>query len=223
MLRVFELLRGRFPFWDLLIRRPKPMVELLGTVPRRDVVLHYLELQRAKGDQPLGSLSAVDWEDTNAIEAWLGQNGFKSGILSGFRSWAFVRMSKAAVLETAVVAEAEGGRGGRLGQMLASGTLAEWTPDRPTTWWHLVADGTPPGKELALIVRPALPGEKARWYVEDGTGRAMAAATRLPKDAWVYAYIGFDPESSSRWLTANLGGYFVRNANRYRTFEEACA
>ena len=147
--------------------------------------------------------------------------------MPGFRQWAWAKLDWEDLLGCAVHDRLyRGQQVGTLGDLLGIGFLEGWKPLRANPVWEPVIrarTGLPPS--LALILRPAVPSEKARFYVEDGTGRAASlAANRPTTDIVAYAYIGFDPDPQSAWLRANLdSGHFLRSADRYQTLEDVIA
>ena len=99
-------------------------------------------------------------------------------------------------------------------------------PAEPVTpnplWYTPIRAGLPLSESEAMIIRPALPAESARFYVEDGSGRATYLTAHPPAaEIIAFAYVGFDPDPTSRWLREALdGGYFVRTASRYQRIED---
>jgi len=185
---------------------------------RREVIMHYLESDRRH--LPIQKfLSESLLEDVNKLDRWLKKNRLKPGVISGFRQWVYAQLSIADLLQCSVVERlSRGVQARRLGDLLEMGFLDGWEPISPNPRWHEVirtGGALPPAD--ALILRPAVPSESARYYVEDGSGRAAYLVSRRPTSEVVaYAYIGFDPDPNSEWLARNLDqGYFHRATGRY--------
>ena len=185
--------------------------------------MHYLACDRRR--PPMAKfLSESLLEDVNEVDRWLKKYRLKPGVISGFRQWVYAQLSFADLRQCSVVETlSRGVQARRLGDLLDMGFLDGWEPISPNPRWHEVirtGGALPPAH--ALILRPAVPSESARYYVEDGTGRAAYLASRRPTaDVVAYAYIGFDPDPNSEWLAANLDqGYFHRSAGRYSRVED---
>jgi len=188
------------------------------------VIGHYLERERQRKPRVPADMSILNYDDSNALDGWLKRLNLKQGVVSGFRQWAWAMVGWEDLLDCAVVDRLSRGQSMRsLGALKQSGFLNGWEPVTPNPVWHSVIQaGLPLPASQALIIRPALPSESARFYVEDGSGRAAYLAAHRPDaDAVAYAYIGFDPDPGSDWLARNLeSGYFIRAAERYRRIED---
>jgi hypothetical protein len=158
------------------------------------------------------------------MDSWLKKHNLKPGVISGFRQWAWAELGWEDILDCAVVRRISRGQSVRsLGALLNIGFLNGWEPITANpVWYNVVQAGLPLPASQALIIRPALPSESARFYVEDGSGRAAYLASHRPDaDVVAHGYIGFDPDPASEWLARNLeSGFFVRSAERYRRIED---
>lgn len=90
-------------------------------------------------------------------------------------------------------------------QLVLRGKLAEWIPKGSPDWWSLIGNGSDLDVKSALIARPALRSEgPAKWYIEDGSGRALALLQRIlrygevHRTAW--AYLGHEPDERSAFI-----------------------
>jgi hypothetical protein len=202
-------------------------LKVIRLTDRREVIRHYLERERQRKPRIPTDGFILDYGDTKALDAWLRKHNLKQGVISGFRQWAWTMLRWEDLLECAVVDRLSRGQSVRtLGALLQIGFLKGWEPVTPNPVWHSVIQaGRPLPASQALIIRPALPSESARFYVEDGSGRAAYLAAHRPQaEVVAYAYIGFDPDPASDWLARNLeSGYFVRSAERYRRIEDVVA
>lgn len=187
------------------------------------MIEHYLACDRRRPKLP-ESLLGPALDDVNQVDRWLKRNRLKPGVISGFRQWVYAQLTFADLLQCSVVETVSRGvQARRLGDLLDMGFLDGWEPISPNPRWHeLIRSGGVLPAAHALILRPAVPSESARYYVEDGTGRAAyLAARRPPAEVVAYAYIGFDPDPNSKWLARNLDqGYFSRAAGRYSRVED---
>jgi hypothetical protein len=190
---------------------------------RREVMKHYLECDRRRPQLP-EFMSGSGIEDVNRVDRWLKRSRLKPGVISGFRQWAYAQLTFADLLQCSVVETVSRGvPGRRLGDLLDMGFLDGWEPIWPNPRWHEIirTNGALPAAD-ALIIRPAVPSESARYYVEDGSGRAAYLAAHRPTaEVVAYAYLGFDPDPNSEWLSRNLDkGHFHRMGSRYRRVED---
>jgi hypothetical protein len=172
-------------------------------VTREDVVRFYVAYDRSrKGGPPLSDLDTWLWGDPGGIDRKLAENDLKDGVMAAYRTWRFVEFGVADLLECAVVNSIFPGEPQALGQLALRGKLAVWLPIGAPGWWPLIRNGSDLDAESALIVRPAVKSEApAKWYLEDGSGRAIALLQRIlrygevGRTAW--AYLGDDPDDHS--------------------------
>lgn len=197
-------------------------LKIIRITDRREVIASYLNRERRRRPR-LPDLAVRSYDDSNALDRWLKRHRLKHGVISGFRQWAWVMLEWEDLLECAVVESLSRGQPVRsLGGLVTNGFLGNWEPVTPNrAWYDLIRAGSPLPVSEALILRPALPSEQARFYVEDGSGRAAYLAGHRPKaEVVAYAYVGFDPDPGSEWMRRNLElGYFLRMAQRYRRIE----
>jgi hypothetical protein len=202
-------------------------LKVIRLTDRREVIRHYLERERQRKPRLASDVSTLNYDDANALDRWLKKHNLKEGVISGFRQWAWAVLEWDDLLDCAVVERLSRGQSVRnLGALVEIGFLNGWEPLTPNPVWHsVIRAGRPLPTSQALIIRPALPSERARFYVEDGSGRAAYLAAHRPEEEVVaYAYIGFDPDPASVWLARHLeSGYFVRTAERYRRIEDVLA
>jgi hypothetical protein len=193
-------------------------------VTREEVIRFYATYdRRKKGQPPLSDIAEWPWDDPNGIDCKLADNGLKAGVLAAYRTWSLVEFNIADLLECAIVKDVFPGQPRTLCQLVLLGKLAEWFPIAAPEWWRLIGNGSELDVESALIVRPALKSEApAKWYLEDGTGRAIALVQRILRygeaGRTVWAYLGNEPDEQSafirsrRELKAQKPSYDVPNA-----------
>ena len=182
-------------------------MEILRECSRQDLLEFYLSREREKGTHV--SLEGIDINDPNAIDRHFALHGLKIGVIPGYKSWRYVKLSKEELLQCAIVNHIF--RGSRLFPVLKE--FYEWEPKtrdgkpKSTAWYEYIErmeDPTSYPEKWALILRPALPSEDgAKWYIEDGSGRSICFLRRLltlRKDGFVYAYIGIESDQKSEWI-----------------------
>jgi len=181
------------------------IVEQVG-VARKEVIRSYATYDmRKKGWPPISDFAAWPWDDPEGIDRKLGENGLKKGVVAAYHTWRLVKFSVADLLECAIVNQVFPGEPQALGRLLLRGKLAEWFPIGAPEWWRQLANGSDFDQQSALIVRPALKSEApAKWYLEDGSGRALALLQRILRygeaDRTAQAYVGHTPDEQSAFI-----------------------
>ena len=173
---------------------------------REEVIRFYANYDlRKKGGAPIADFAAWPWDDPEGLDRKLGENRLKTGVLAGYLNWRLVRLGVADLLECAIVNHIFPGEPQIIGQLLLRGKLAEWFPIGAPEWWRQLANGGEYDEESAFIVRPALKSEApAKWYLEDGSGRALALLQRIlrygeaNRTAW--AYVGYTADERSAFI-----------------------
>ncbi len=197
-------------------------MKIEGIVDRREIIEHYLRLENRKGSPIPFPYPNLPWDDVNALDCWFDKHHYKTGVISGFRHWGVAILSYEDVLDCAIVSHIFRAPSQRLGDLLRLGCLDTWKPGNPNRYWEQpVHKGESIPRQWGLIMRGALPRERARFYVEDGNGRATwFAAQRGEASRTAYAFIGFDPDPASHWLRKNLESHFYRHAQRYARLQD---
>lgn len=176
-------------------------------VTREEVIRFYAGYDRRKKGQhlPLSDMDAWPWDDPRGLDLKLEANGLKHGVLAAYRTWGLVEFGVTDLLECAVYNGIFRGEPQALSQLILRGKLDGWSPDRDTDWWQPIREGSVLGVDSALIARPSVRSEEpARWYFEDGSGRALALLQRIlrysdvGRTCWVY--LGREPDQRSIFI-----------------------
>lgn len=179
-------------------------------VAREEVIRFYATYERRKKENkpPPSDIDAWPWNDPDGLDRKLRDSDLKEGVLAAYRLWRLGEFNVADLLECAVVNHIFPRKPQALGQLVLLGKLAEWLPTGAPEWWQLIGNGSQLDAESALIVRPALPSESpAKWYLEDGSGRALALLQRIlrygevGRTAW--AYLGYEPDERSAFIQSH--------------------
>jgi hypothetical protein len=156
-------------------------------------------------DSLLADLNSWEWDDPDLIDQRLDGSHLKKGVLSAYKTWQLIEFNIVDLLECAIVDHIFPNEPQMLGRLLLRGKLAEWFPTGSPDWWQQIGGGLDLGVESPLIMRKALPSEApAKWYVEDGSGRALALLQRIlrygeiARTVWVY--LGDQPDERSRFM-----------------------
>lgn len=192
-------------------------MKLIKIVERRDLISFYIDSDVAKKKQtilPQDFANINQKDDVNVWDNWLEENHFKPGVISGFKQWAYVELSLDDFINSAVVSNIFNVGYQNLADLIQSGEIKNWKPDRCVDWYDYLRGGGKFNDKLAIIMRPALPSEKSKWYIEDGNGRAICYLQRIftyREPCKAFAYVGFDVDTNSKWIKQNLCRFFVKN------------
>jgi hypothetical protein len=149
-------------------------------VTRRDVIESYAKYDYHKKhpDLTLPDFDEWDWSSANAIDNRMSGSNLKVGVPAGFKLWDEVLLTLDDLRQCAVhnvINEKLGTRMRMLGDLDARGFLEEWQPPSERAWHLNIASGKIPDEGGPFLLRPAVQSEfLAKWYVEDGSGRATA-------------------------------------------------
>lgn len=129
-------------------------------------------------DLPLPNFGEWDWSSADAIDAQMRRSNLKMGVPAGYELWDEVLLTLDDLRQCAVhnvINEGIGTRMRMLGDLDARGFLERWQPPFERAWHLNIASGKIPDESGPLLLRRAVQGEfPAKWYVEDGSGRATA-------------------------------------------------
>lgn len=191
------------------------MAQELNDVTREKVIRFYAEYdwrkKKREGELPslLSGLDTWPWNDPDCLDQKLAANGLKPGALVAYHSWELRTISLSDLLECAIVNHIFPHGPQALCQLVLLGNLAEWVPPGNPEWWRLLGNGLELDVKSALILRPSQRSEApAKWYIEDGSGRALALLQRAlrygetRRTAW--AYRGLEPDESSAFIMDHL-------------------
>ncbi len=170
----------------------------------REVVIRaYLNYDSAKKRKSVPDTLAWPWTDADALDTELRRFGFKTGVLAGYQEWCAVELDVADLRQCAVVSSISASGPRDLGSLEAAGKLVGWRPSTNAAWFAPLEEGRTFDQDEPFILRPATKGEAgARWYLEDGSGRATALVANAhlfaPSQTVAYGFLGSaaDPNSS---------------------------
>jgi hypothetical protein len=185
-------------------------------VSRRVVIEKYAkyDYEKKRGTQPLPNFDAWNWSSADAIDEELCRAALKTGIPAGYLSWDMVQITIPDFRECAVVVGIFSGQFHRqFGLIEQNGGLVNWEEKifqhlgsrQPPSWYEYIKRGGVLGESAPFLLRPAVFGERpARWYVEDGSGRAVTfvanAKAFMHSDTVAIGYLGTQPDSNSSFM-----------------------
>jgi len=182
-------------------------MNLIAKLDRRDVVQAHVIYDAAKKKGPVPELDRWDWSSADQLDQALSAAGYKPGILAGYLSWQKVELelddlSRCAVVNS-ISDELKGPRD--LGGLLQRNLLINWTPRRVVGWMAQVEGGIPFSETEPFILRPSVQSElPAKWYLEDGSGRATALVSRSSRfgtgTTVAYGFLGDSPDPESTFM-----------------------
>ena len=190
--------------------------------------MFYLWQEEKKKGIPIPSFEGLDWNDPNALDAWLTVHRYKRGVIAGFQDWALVKLSKEDLLDCAIVdrsAKNLGSDNRCLRAIIKCPKFLEYTAPSDKLWLPLLSQAKF-SSESAIIIRPTCQSERrdgAKFYVEDGCGRILIylqAILHSDSDSELTAYLGFRPDPQSIFIETKLELEFSGTRSKvYSTFE----
>jgi hypothetical protein len=177
-----------------------------NAVRRRDVITFYVHYDCHKKQRaPITSLDTWPWDSPDGLDECLVSSRLKAGVLPAYRRWWLVELDLADLLECAIVNHILHEHPQALGQLVGRGVLETAVPPGNPEWWEPLSSGREFPREWALILRPAVSSERpAKWYLEDGSGRALALLRRVlvHQEPWrtVWAYLGVVPDERAAFM-----------------------
>src|SRR5208282_114205 len=175
-------------------------------VTREEAIRFYVVYDCGKKNLNLSlDFDTWPWHNPEGLDEKLDENKLKNGVLAAYRTWKLVELGVADLLECAIVNHIFPKEPQVLGQLVLRGNLAEWLPNGAPEWWRDIGNGSEFGVGSELILRRSLPSERpAKWYIEDGSGRALALLQRSLRYAelgrTVRAYLGDEPDECSAFI-----------------------
>jgi hypothetical protein len=130
--------------------------------------------------------------------------GLKTGIPAGYLLWDQVEVTMSDLRECAVDAGIFPRQSRKLG-LIAGGELDGWKLKCDKSWFEPIARGQTLDENAPMLLRPAVSGESpACWYVEDGSGRAVAFVGNQhifdQSQTLAIGYLGRKPDPESSFM-----------------------
>jgi hypothetical protein len=177
-----------------------------GLVERRFVIEQYVRYDAPKKNRAIpANMDEWDWSSADDLDRRLKASGFKHGIISGYAFWKTVAPSRSDLADCAVEAKIFPHLPRPLGQSDGTPEFEQWKPDRNTEWFEPLERGEEYPTDWPLIIRPAVLREyPAKYYVEDGSGRAVCFFRRLVRTSnytsRAYGHLGMIPDKTSTFI-----------------------
>jgi hypothetical protein len=175
-------------------------------ISSRAFVETYVIYDCSKTGRRVPEFATWDWSLADAIDQELQSAGMKHGVLAGYLLWDMVEVSLSDLRASAVFDRIfKDFPERKLGLIEQAGLLLGWKPDRDTVWYERIAMGQTLDETEPLIIRPALRSElTASWYIEDGSGRAIALIANHglvgQPQTLAIGYLGRRPDKSSSFM-----------------------
>jgi hypothetical protein len=174
-------------------------------VSREEVVHFYAAYDCRKKRQGIPDPTCWPSGDPGQLDNMLLQHGLKHGVVAGYKLWWLAELEIADLLDCAIV-NVSGFPGQSLALLAQRGAVASWIPPGPTEWFDLLSQGGLFPPDWAMILRPSTLTERpAKWYIEDGSGRALCLLQRILRHSeyWrtAYGYIGIMPDEKSAFFS----------------------
>jgi hypothetical protein len=186
-------------------------------IRRRTVIEAYAKYDCSKKHRPLPDFENWDWSSADVLDSELCCAGLKCGVLTAFLLWDKLELNLSDLRDCAVEVHIFPEQSRKLGLVEGAGCLLNWKPNRDTSWYPRICRGEALDETEPLILRQALPSESpARFYVEDGSGRAIALLQNherfAPAQVLAIAFLGRERDRSSTFGRRKL--WSMQPANR---------
>jgi hypothetical protein len=151
-------------------------------VERRAVIEAYARYDRPKKGRRTPDFATWDWSGADVIDREMNRADLKEGVPAGYLEWKKVEVTMSDLRECAVEERIFSGQPHRQLKLIElNGGLVDWElklfqhlGNRPVPpWYATIKKGGILDETAPFLLRPAVKGEcPARWYIEDGSGRA---------------------------------------------------
>jgi len=139
------------------------------------VIEAYAKYDCSKKGRPIPDFATWEWSSADGIDEEMRCAGLKQGVPAGYLLWDRAELTLPVLRDCAVFGGMFPEQPRKLGLIERNGALIGWKPDRECAWFREVVDGLVFDETAPFLLRPAVRAEKpASWYVEDGSGRAVA-------------------------------------------------
>ncbi len=174
-------------------------------ITRRAVIEEYVGYDARKKKLAVpNDMADWDWSSADDLDRRLELAKFKPGIIAGYTGWRRFLLDYRDLAHCAICTGIIPGTVRVLGRLSLS-DLEHWKPDRTVEWFEQLDRGAEYLCEWPLILRPAVKAEHpAKWYVEDGSGRAICFFRGLFRSedytSRAFGYLGVQPDQNSTFM-----------------------
>jgi len=170
----------------------------------RVVIEAYARYDCSKKGLPIPDFPRWNWSHADEIDKAMDSAQLKTGIPAGYLFWDKVELTISVIRDCAVFADIFPRQSRKLGLIERDGQLRGWRPKPERAWYRDVVNGLAFDDTAPFLLRPALRSEwPASWYIEDGSGRAVALVAnqdRFSSQAVAIGYLGRKPDPNSRFM-----------------------
>jgi hypothetical protein len=173
-------------------------------IERRTIIEAYARYDCSKTGRAVPAFATWDWSQADVIDREMACAHLKVGVPAGYLLWDEVEVTVLDLYECAVDANVFPGQSRKLGHVDAV-VLADWKPNHSTQWYEGVTRGRTFDEAAPMLLRPAVRQESpARWYIEDGSGRAIAFVANQhifgSSQTLAIGYLGRKPDPHSSFM-----------------------
>lgn len=197
-----------------------PLRVIERDISRETVIQTYARYDSSKKGLQTPDFATWDWSGADMIDREMCHAGLKKGVPAGYVRWDKVQLTISDIRQCAVEGGIFAGQPQReLGLIEHSGGLREWEAklfqhlkdrgSRLPSWYDQIKQGRALDETAPLLLRPAVRSESpARWYIEDGSGRAITfvASQGLfePLQIVAIGYLGQELDAHSSFMHAKF-------------------
>jgi hypothetical protein len=173
-------------------------------IDRRTVIEAYAKYDCSKKNHPIPAFATWDWSQADAIDKEMCRAQLKTGVPAGYLLWDEIEVTISDLRECAVHVKIFPGQSRKLG-LVGAGEFLDWKLKCDKPWYEGIARGETLDEAAPMLLRPAVSGESpARWYIEDGSGRATAFVANqqifAPSRSLAIGYLGRKPDPNSSFM-----------------------
>jgi hypothetical protein len=173
-------------------------------IERRAVAEAYAKYDCSKTGRPTSAFATWDWSHADAIDKAMCRAQLKTGVPAGYLLWDEIEITMSDFRECAVHSDIFPGQSRKLG-LVGAGELLGWKLRCDKPWYEGISRGETLNEAAPMLLRPAVSGEfPARWYIEDGSGRATAFVANQqifdPSRTLAIGYLGRKPDPNSSFM-----------------------
>jgi len=177
-------------------------------IERRIAVEAYATYDCSKKKRSKPDFATWDWSRADAIDRQMRRVDLKTGVPAGYLLWHEIEVTMSDLRECAVDVKIFQGQSRKLG-LVGTDELIAWTLNCQNTWYADIARGRPLDEAAPMLLRPAVRRESpASWYIEDGSGRAIAFVANQhafeASQTLAIGYLGHKPDPASSLMQGSF-------------------
>jgi hypothetical protein len=183
-------------------------------IERRTVIEAYAKYDCSKKNRSIPPFATWDWSQADTIDREMKCARLKTGVPAGYLVWDEIEVTMSDLRECAVDVNIFPSQSRKLG-LIGAEELVTWKLNCHNAWYDGIAGGRTLDETAPMLLRPAVRGEfPATWYIEDGSGRAIAFVANQhifnSSQTLATGYLGRNPDTKSAFMREKFPELFCR-------------